>query len=863
MMRKKKIPSPITKGAVKVPVVMQLEALECGAASLAMVMAYYGKWVPLEQVRADCGVSRDGSKASNVYKAAAAYGFDAKAFRLTPEGLRTKGRFPCILHWGFNHFVVLNGFKGKYAYINDPARGFVKVGPEELDREFTGVVLEITPGENFVPSGKPKSTLTFARKRLAGARAAVAFVMLTTAIGYLFGIINSVTSRIFMDRLLTGQNPEWLYPFISVMILLALIQIAVAWAQAVYSLKINGKMTAIGSTSYMWKVLRLPMEFFSQRLAGDIQGRLTLNASIAGTLVNTFAPVLLNTVMMVFYLVLMLEQSLWLTLIGLAALVINMVMARIVSNKRVNIIRVQMRDAGKLQATAASGIAMIETIKSSGSENGFFQKWAGYQASVNTQNVKAKRTETLLGKIPAFFSSLANYTVLVLGVYLTMQGSYTLGGVMMFQGFLSSFMSPAMTLISAGQAIQEMRAQMERVEDVMEYPEDEALREHETEVTELSKLKGNLELKNITFGYSRLEKPLIEDFSLSLKTGQRVALVGASGSGKSTISKLISGLYQPWGGEILFDGKPRSAYPRDVMVGSIAVVDQDITLFEDTIANNIKMWDDDSILEMAEPFLKAEPETTQGKEIVTRLSGGIELNHVSFRYSEDGPYILNDLSLKIRPGEYVAVVGRTGCGKSTLVRLLLGFEQPEKGAIYYDGKDMNSLDLPSLRRKIGTVMQDAGLFQGDIYSNIVITAPQLTLDEAWEAAETAGIAEDIRAMPMGMNTLISEGQGGISGGQKQRIMIARAIAPKPKLLIFDEATSALDNKTQKQVSEALDSMGCTRLVIAHRLSTIRHCDRILVLDGGRIIEDGTYDALIEKGGSFAELVERQRMDTAG
>ena len=269
------------------------------------------------------------------------------------------------------------------------------------------------------------------------------------------------------------------------------------------------------------------------------------------------------------------------------------------------------------------------------------------------------------------------------------------------------------------------------------------------------------------------------------------------------------------------------------------------------------------ILEMAEPFLKNEPETTQGKEIVTHLSGGLELNHVSFRYSEDGPYILNDLSLKIRPGEYVAVVGKTGCGKSTLVRLLLGFEQPEKGAIYYDRKDINSLDLSSLRRKIGTVMQDAGLFQGDIYSNIVITAPQLTLDDAWEAAEVAGIADDIRAMPMGMSTLISEGQGGISGGQRQRIMIARAIAPKPKVLIFDEATSALDNKTQKQVSEALDSMGCTRLVIAHRLSTIRHCDRILVLDGGRIIEDGNYDQLIEKGGFFAELVERQRLDTAG
>ncbi len=268
------------------------------------------------------------------------------------------------------------------------------------------------------------------------------------------------------------------------------------------------------------------------------------------------------------------------------------------------------------------------------------------------------------------------------------------------------------------------------------------------------------------------------------------------------------------------------------------------------------------ILEMAEPFLKTEPETSEGKEIVTRLSGSVEMDHVSFRYAEDAPYILNDLSLKIRPGEYVALVGRTGCGKSTLVRLLLGFEKPEKGAVFYDGKNIERLDLPSLRRKIGTVTQDAGLFQGDIFSNIVISAPELSQKDAWEAAEAAGIADDIRAMPMGMNTIIAEGQGGISGGQRQRIMIARAIAPKPKILIFDEATSALDNRTQKQVSEALDRMGCTRLVIAHRLSTIRRCDRILVLDDGKIIEDGTYDELIEKNGFFAGLVERQRLDAA-
>jgi ABC-type bacteriocin/lantibiotic exporter with double-glycine peptidase domain len=266
------------------------------------------------------------------------------------------------------------------------------------------------------------------------------------------------------------------------------------------------------------------------------------------------------------------------------------------------------------------------------------------------------------------------------------------------------------------------------------------------------------------------------------------------------------------------------------------------------------------ILEMAEPFLKTEPETPEKKEIITDLSGSLELNHVSFRYNEDSPYIINDLSLKIKAGEYVAIVGRTGCGKSTLMRLLLGFEKPEKGAIYYDSKDIEGIDLGSLRRKIGTVMQSSGLFQGDIYSNIVLTAPSLSVDEAWDAAEKAGIADDIRAMPMGMYTMVSEGGGGISGGQKQRLMIARAIAPKPKLLFFDEATSALDNKTQKQVSESLDAMGCTRVVIAHRLSTIRHCDRILVLDGGTIVEDGSYDALIEKGGFFADLVARQRLD---
>ena len=724
---KKRVKPTITKGVAKVPVVMQLEALECGAAALAMVMAYYGKWVPLEQVRVDCGVSRDGSKAKNIYKAAEHYGFNVKAYSMSPEALKEKGSFPCIIHWNMNHFVVLNGFKGKHAYINDPARGTVKISWEEFDNSFTGVVLIPTPSENFEPGGKKRSTIDFARKRLVGTGATIVFVMLTTVISYLFGITNSVTSRIFMDRLLTGINPGWLYQFISVMILLAVIQIVVLGAQTVYSLKINGKMAVIGNTTYMWKVLRMPMEFFSQRLAGDIQTRAQMNASIAGTLVQTFAPLMLNTVMMVLYLVLMIRQSPLLTLIGLSALIINAVMSRIISEKRINVTRVQMRDAGKFASATVTGIDMIETIKASGAENGFFQKWAGYQASVNTQEVKSTKVNQFLGMIPAFFSTVANYAVLVLGVWLTMNGKFSLGAVLMFQGFLTSFMSPAMMLVNAGQTIQEMRTQMERVEDVMEYPDDPNVSYVvEDENAKLSKLCGDVELKNITFGYSRLEEPLIEDFSLKMKPGARIALVGASGCGKSTISKLISGLYSPWTGEILFDGKPRTAYPRDVITGSVAVVDQDITVFEDTIANNIKMWDN----------------TIQDFEMIL-------------------------------------------------------------------------------------------------------------------AARDARIHEDIMNKPGGYQYKLTSGGKDLSGGQRQRMEIARVLAQDPSIIILDEATSALDARTEYEVVNAIKDRGITCIVIAHRLSTVRDCDEIIVLDNGKVVERGTHDELIGEGGAYADLVSNE------
>ena len=726
-MRSKGIKRPLKKGVAKVPVIMQLEALECGAAALAMVMAYYGKWVPLEQVRADCGVSRDGSKAKNVALAAMRYGFEVTAYRFDPQTIQKEASFPCIIHWNMNHFVVLDGFKGGKAYLNDPARGDIAVTMEEFDECFTGVTIIPTPGPDFEPSGKQKSTLEFAKKRLVGAGAAVAFVMITTAIGYLFGIINSFTSRIFMDRLLTGVNPDWVEPFMFMMVGLAILQLVVAWAQAVYSLKINGKMAVIGSTTYMWKVLRLPMGFFSQRQAGDIQARLALNAQVAGTLVNTLAPLLINTAMAVFYLAVMLNQSAPLTLIGLAALAVNIAVSGYISKQRVNITRVQMRDQAKLASTKASGISMIETIKSSGAEAGFFQKWAGYQASANTQAVRVNKTDMLVGKVPLLLADVANYGVLVLGVYLTMQGEYTLGGVMMFQGFLSSFMTPAQSLVTAGQTFQEMRTQMERVEDVMEYPEDEALTAYKVEAEAapqpLRKLRGGLELKSVTFGYSKLEAPLIEGFSLALAPGGRVALVGASGCGKSTVAKLVSGLYQPWSGEVLFDGKPRSAYPRDVLVGSLAVVDQDITIFEDTIAANITMWDS----------------TIEDFEVIM-------------------------------------------------------------------------------------------------------------------AAHDAQLHDDIAKLPGGYQHKLSSGGKNLSGGQRQRMEIARVLAQDPTIVIMDEATSALDARTEHEVVNAIHERGITCVIIAHRLSTVRDCDEIIVLDRGKVVERGTHGELIALGGAYAELV---------
>ena len=572
---------------------MQLEELECGAACLSMVLSFYGKWVPLEQLRVDCGISRDGSNAKYIMKAARSYGLEAKGFRASAKYLKEKGSFPCILFWDYNHFVVLDGFSGSYAVLNDPARGTVKIPMEDFEQSYTGICILLKPEESFVPGGKPDSVWGYAVKKLKGTTSAVVFMCFSLAVSSILGILDPAMSRVFMDRLLTGKNPEWLYPFAALAMLLACIELVMSWIECIYSTRIDGKMNVMGTTSYMWKVLHLPMEFFSQRSPGDIQLRMDTNATISQTVVDSVIPLAINSVMMIFYLFIMIKNSIVLTLIGISSLLLNTMVSRQLGKRRVNASRVQMRDAGKKVSFALAGIQMMETIKASGAEDGYFQKWAGYQASVNNADVEMERLTLSYGVVPSIVSQFASYAVMIFGVFLCMQGKFTEGMILAFQSYLYAFMSPAQSLTSVGQQMLQMRTDMERLEDVMGYPTDPAcLRDHLSEDESYDKLSGRLSMKNVTFGYSRLSNPLIEDFNLELAPGSQVAFVGSSGCGKSTLAKLISGLVQPWSGEITYDGRRAEEIDHSIFTGSLAVVDQDITLFEDTIANNIKMWDE-------------------------------------------------------------------------------------------------------------------------------------------------------------------------------------------------------------------------------------------------------------------------------
>jgi NHLM bacteriocin system ABC transporter peptidase/ATP-binding protein len=592
-LRKKTVPQPVKKGKrAKVPVIMQMEALECGAACLAMVLAYYRKWVSLEQVRYDCGVSRDGSNALNVLKAARTYGLAAKGYKYSIDDLKKEASYPCVLHWNFNHFVVLDGFKGGKAVLNDPARGTTLITEQELDKAYTGICLGFEPGPGFEPSGKPESVVEFARKSLKGTLKLILFVMIVYLLASFMGILGPVFTRIFTDSILSGENGNWLQTFLFAFAALILFQFVVNAIGSVYMLKIEGKLAIVSNAKFMWHVLRLPMNFFSQRMAGDLALRQSSNEGIAATLVAQLAPALINLFLLVFYLVVMLRYSIPLTVVGLLTVGVNMALARFISQKRVNITRAQMRDLGNLHSVTVNAVDMIETIKASGAENGIFEKWAGLHATVNKSIVEFTKTNQFLGMLPLFLQTVSGIVILALGAWLIMLGQFTAGMLLAFQSFMASFLNPVNSLIGSGQGFQEMRTSMERINDVMRHkPDVHADEEPDFKDTKAEKLGGAVEMKNVTFGYSRLSDPVIKDFSMTLAPGSKVAFIGSSGCGKSTLAKLISGLYQPWDGEILFDGKRKDDIPRSVFTGSLAVVDQDIIMFEDSVSNNIKMWD--------------------------------------------------------------------------------------------------------------------------------------------------------------------------------------------------------------------------------------------------------------------------------
>lgn len=572
-----------------------MEAVECGAASLAMILGYYGKYLPLEELRIACGVSRDGSKASNILKAAKRYGLVAKGFKKEPNDLK-QIEGPVIVHWNFNHFLVLEGFKNNKVYLNDPASGPRIVTEEEFDQSFTGVVLTFQKGEDFTPSAGKPSIYSALRKRLKGSEVALAFIILLGAAMVIPGLVIPVFSKIFIDDILLANRDNWLRPLLIGMGITAILRGTMTWIQQYYLLKLDTKISLSTSGQFLWHLLRLPAEFFTQRQSGDISSRMQSNNNVASLLSGQLATTAIDFVMIVFYFILMTRYNIVLALVGVFAAFINVLYLKYVASKRIDQNRKLLQDRGKLQANAMSGLQVIETLKATGSEGDFFAKWSGYQAKALNNEQKMGVSTQFLSAIPVFLTSLTNAAVLVAGGFFVMYGQMTIGMLVAFQSLMTSFMTPVNNMVSLGSKLQELEGDMNRLDDVLKYPADDIVSGEPDDSGEVEylkqqeKLAGYIDIRDLSFGYSILEPPLIQNFSLSVKPGSRVALIGGSGSGKSTIAKLISGVYKPWSGEVLFDGIARERLPKSVITNSLSVVDQDINMFSGTIRNNLTLW---------------------------------------------------------------------------------------------------------------------------------------------------------------------------------------------------------------------------------------------------------------------------------
>lgn len=699
----------------KVPVVVQMETVECGAACLSMILAYYGKWLSLEQLRTDCGVSRDGSNARCIVQAARRHGLDAHGYRADISHLEHMA--PAIIHWNYNHFVVFKGFDGGLAYINDPGIGSIAVSMEDFNRSYTGVAITASPTDQFKPQGHQTSILHYVRENIRGVSDAFIFTLIMGILTAFAGMLYPLFSQVFMDDIITGKNEEWTVPFFVGMGALVVFHFLLAFLDNVYGRRFSGSMSLKGNTRFLWHALNLPMEFFAQRYVGDIVQRQSLNETITTTLVRILAPYAINILLLIVYVVVMARYSFLLTLMGLMSVALNIYVVRKESELRNNLSRAMEQTEGKFYGITMSCVDNIESIKAAGAERKFFEFWAGYFARRNNQEVLFEARSFS----PYVFGHVANALVLILGAALILYGDFSIGMLMAFQGFMAEFMRPAMGLMQGSTTVIELRSQMERIDDVIAYPtekwSDDANEAHG------AKMGGMFEMKNVTFGYSPTSEPLIKDFSMKLEPGKSVALVGTSGCGKSTIAKLVAGLYEPWSGDILFDGRKRCEISHEEYVNSVAVIDQNVVLFDDTISENLKMWD----------------------------------------------HSIEDFTMTM-------------------------------------------------------------------------------------ACIDSGIRNDIISRPRGFNTKLVKGGGNFSGGQRQRMEIATALAREPILLVMDEATSALDTVTEREVMQNIRQCGASLIVIAHRLSTVRDCDEIIVMDHGQIAERGTHDELMSRDGIYKKLM---------
>ncbi len=710
-----------------VPTIIQMEATECGAACLAMICAYYKKYVPLEEMRVACGVSRDGSRLQNIIKAADRYGFFS-IMKSVQELDRLKDiPLPAILHWNMSHFVVLEKIKGNKYYLNDPAYGHRVVTREEMDLYFTGVVLILTPDFGFEPGGQKPSIIPSLRRFVQEKSSPWIFLLLCGILLVITGLIMPSFTSFFVDNIIVAKGDNLLYLVIFGMLIVSAIQTVLTWIRDTCLMYWNIQLTLSNANSFFWHIIRLPMTFFEHRYAGEVGSRVLLNQEVSNIICNKLANALLNIFMLIFYILIMIQYSQLLTLILVCMAFINFIYLGYVARYRSDLQQRLLAERGALQTCSMIGINSIETIKAAGSESEFWEKWMGYQAKVMNSEKKFDFSTQFLNACPTLVTSLATLAVLIFGSMEVMEGKMTVGSLMAFQAITISFLSPINTLVSLGGTLQETGGTLLRLEDTLKYQLDPLLEgKKDIDLNKTEQLKGEIEFKNIGFSYGPLEPLFIKDLSLKIQPGMHVAIVGASGSGKSTMARLLTGLYQPVKGEILFDGSPPESFSRNTFCSSISIVSQNVTLFSGTVAENISMFD------------------------------------------------------------------------NTISR-----------------------------------------------SDIVMSA----LD--------ACIHEDICRLPGGYNAPVEEGGRNFSGGQRQRIEIAKALAVNPSIIILDEATSALDTLIEEQVIDNIKARKCTVILIAHRLSTIRDCDKIIVLEKGKIVEEGTHSELMALEGIYKKLIESE------